>query len=296
MFPPMLRVLITGGNGLLAHALKEKAPKSIALHPFGHAEFDLQKPEQMKQRLDELRPAVLINTAAYNQVDRCEEERDLSWAVNALGPETLAHLCAERKIKLILYGTDYVFDGKQQLPYRETDLPNPLNHYAAGKFYGEQAVLKASPAHLVLRASWIFGPHPTQTKTYVHTVLKAARSGKDLKATTDQISIPTYAPELAEWTWSFMERGASGLLHAVNDGPISRYDWTCVILAEAHRAALLQREAKVEAVTTAYFNPAMKRPGYSAMDNTQATALLGKPLGTWRKGLTLMLREMKAGT
>src|SRR5690349_15454891 len=126
----MLRVLMSGGEGLLAHALKEKMPKSVELHSFPRADFDLQNREQMKARLDEVRPAVVINTAAYNQVDRCQEERDLSWAVNATAPGTLGRLCAERKIRLIHYGTDYVFDGKLQTPYRETDSPHPLNHYA----------------------------------------------------------------------------------------------------------------------------------------------------------------------
>ena len=280
---------MSGGDGLLAHALKAKMPESVQLHSFTRSEFDLQNPEQMKARLEEVCPAVLINTAAYNLVDRCEEERALSWAINATAPETLGRLCADRKIRLVHYGTDYVFDGKQQTPYRETDSPNPLNHYAAGKLHGEQAVLKSSPEHLVLRTSWIFGAHPTQTKTYVHTVLKAARAGKDLKATTDQISVPTYAPDLASWTWAFIEKGASGLLHAVNDEPISRYEWTRAILAEAFQAGLIDRVPDVEAVTTAYFNSTMKRPAYSAMDNSKATAVLGRSLGTWRPGLAEML-------
>jgi len=291
----MLRVLITGANGLLAHALTMRPSAAVEVHPLGRAEFDLQKSAQMKQRLEDLRPQVVINTAAYNLVDRCEEERDLSWAVNATGPETLAHLCAERQIRLIHYGTDYVFDGNQQTPYKETDSPNPLNHYAAGKLHGEQAVLKASPTHLVLRASWIFGPHSTQTKTYVHSVLKAARTGKDLKATTDQISVPTFAPDLASWTWAFIEKETAGLLHAVNDEPISRYDWTRAILKEADQARLIEREPHVEAVTTAYFSSTMKRPAYSAMDNSKAASILGRPMGSWRKGLGEMVREIGNG-
>ena len=103
-------------------------------------------------------------------------------------------------IRLVHYGTDYVFDGEKKSPYLETDAPNPLNHYAAGKLAGEQAVLRASPNHLVLRTSWVFGGHPTQTKTFVHTVLRAAREGRELKATTDQASVPTFAPDLAQWT------------------------------------------------------------------------------------------------
>jgi dTDP-4-dehydrorhamnose reductase len=157
--------------------------------------------------------------------------------------------------------------------------------------YGELAVAKAWSQHLVLRTSWIFGAHPTQAKSYVHTVLKVARSGKDLKATTDQVSVPTYASDLAQWTFELLELGAAGLIHAVNDEPISRFDWTRVIVEEARTAGVLDQETKVEAVTTAYFNPTIRRPAYSAMDNSKATAILGRKLGSWRAGLRQMLRE-----
>ena len=146
-----------------------------------HSDFDLTAPAHMQEQLAKIGPQVVINTAAYNQVDRCEIERDLSWAVNATGPQRLAELCAQAGIRLVHYGTDYVFDGEKKSPYLETDAPNPLNHYAAGKLAGEQAVLRASPKHLVLRTSWVFGGHPTQTKTFVHTVLRAAREGRRIE-------------------------------------------------------------------------------------------------------------------
>lgn len=287
----MLKVLVTGGNGLLAHALQQKAPKSIDLHLCGHADFDLQDPVSMARKLSELKPQVVINTAAYNLVDKCEIERDLSWAVNATGPEILGQLCAERNCKLVHYGSDYVFDGQKRSPYVETDAPNPLNHYAAGKLHGELAVLNSAPHHLVLRTSWIFGSHPNQAKSYVHTVLRVARAGKDLKATTDQISIPTYAPDLAQWTFDLIEREAIGMVHAVNDEPVSRFEWTRIILAQAKATGVIEREPKVEAVTTAYFNPAIQRPAYSVMDNSKAAAILGRKLGSWHNGLIQMLLE-----
>src|SRR5271154_2168439 len=99
----------------------------------------------MAQRLTEWNPQTVINTAAYNLVDRCEIERELSWSVNAAAPEILSKLCAGKNVRLVHYGTDYVFDGAKKSPYLEGDAPNPLNHYAAGKFAGEQAVLRESP-------------------------------------------------------------------------------------------------------------------------------------------------------
>ena len=288
-----MKILVTGGNGLLAHSLRERSaacPDDRFVF-LDHAGFDLTHPDQMAQRLDQEQPDAVINTAAYNLVDRCEIERDLSWAVNARGPEALAELCRQRGVKLVHYGTDYVFDGKKKSPYRETEPANPLNHYAAGKFYGEQAVLRASLRHLVLRTSWVFGPHPTQAKSYVHTVLRAAKAGNSLKATTDQSSVPTYSPDLAQWTLELLRTTAGGLLHAVNDEGVSRFDWTRVILDEAAQAGLLSSVPAVEPVTTAFFNSTIRRPDYTVMSNETLAGLLGRPLGSWRIGLRKMLAQ-----
>lgn len=286
-----MKILVTGGDGLLAHSLRElSAGASGDTFVFvNHAEFDLTRPAPMAERLAKEQPDVVINTAAYNLVDRCEIERDLSWAVNGTGPEALARICAGRGVKLVHYSTDYVFDGKKRSPYLETDEPNPLNHYAAGKFFGEQAVLRASPGHLVFRTSWVFGPHPTQTKSYVHTVLRAAQSGNGLKATTDQSSVPTYSPDLAAWTLKLLKAGAAGLFHGVNDEGVSRFDWTRVILEEAVRAGLLPAAPAVDPVTTAFFNSNIRRPDHTVMSNQKLVKRLGEPVGSWRAGLRKML-------
>jgi dTDP-4-dehydrorhamnose reductase len=287
----MERILVTGGDGLLAHNLKELAPRDFDFSPLGHADFDLCRPEQMEQRLAELQPAAVINTAAYNLVERCEQERELSWAVNATAPATLAKMCAEKNVRLVHYSTDYVFDGAKNSPYAEADLPNPLNHYGAGKLAGERAVLAASSKNLVLRTSWVFGPHPTQMKSYIHSVLHAARGGTDLKATTDQISTPTFAGDLASWTMELVRRAASGLFHAVNNEDVSRYDWTKIILAEVQRTGLIEKLPTVEPVTTEFFKSPMRRPGYSVLNNEKLAKFLGYSTGSWRDGLQKMLAQ-----
>ena len=289
----MQRILVTGGNGLLAHALREIAPPDFQLFFPGHAEFDVTRADLMARRLAELKPHAVINTAAYNLVDRCEIERELSWAVNATAPQQLAGLCVCDGIRLVHYGTDYVFDGAKRSPYSETDAANPLNHYAAGKLAGEQSVLRASPEHLVLRTSWVFGWHPTQAKTFVHTILKAVREGRVLKATTDQVSVPTFASDLAQWTLTLIRRGAGGLFHAVNDEGASRFDWAKIILDEAVRANLIPSALMVEPVLGSFFNSTMRRPGYTVMSNEKLAKLLGHPPGSWRPGLRKMLAKMK---
>ena len=289
----MQKILVTGGDGLLAHQLKKIAPADFEFHFLGRAGFDLLNPRLMAQRLAELQPQTVINTAAYNLVDRCETERELSWAVNATAPQQLAELCAGKKTRLVHYGTDYVFDGAKKSPYSETDAANPLNHYAAGKFSGEQSVLRASPENLVLRTSWVFDWHPTQMKTFVHTVLKTVREGRTLKATTDQISVPTFATDLAQWTLELVRSGAGGLFHAVNDEGVSRFDWTKIILEEAVGAKLVSSAPPVEPVLSSFFNSAMRRPDYTVLSNTKLSKLLGHELGSWRGGLRKMLAQMK---
>ena len=289
----MERILVTGGDGLLAYALGQIAPLDFEILFSSHGNFDLTRPEIMARRLTEFRPDVVINTAAYNLVDRCEVEREFSWAVNATGPQQLAELCTRGGIRLVHYGTDYVFDGEKESPYLEADTPNPLNHYAAGKLAGEQAVLRASPRHLVLRTSWVFGWHPTQTKTFVNTVLRAAREGRELKATTDQVSVPTFASDLARWTFELVQHGASGLIHAVNDEGVSRYDWTLAILEEAVQAGLIPQSPPVERVKTTFFSSTMRRPTYTVMNNKVLNSILGRQPGSWRPGMRKMLAQMK---
>jgi dTDP-4-dehydrorhamnose reductase len=286
------RILVTGGDGLLAYALRTLAPADCEISFLARAEFDLTAVAQMKERLESLKPEVVINTAAYNLVEKCEQERDLSWAVNATGPGTLAKLCAEKSIRLIHYGTDYVFDGEKGGPYVETDLPNPLNHYGAGTLAGEQAVLAASPKHIVMRTSWVFGSHPTQTKSYVHAVLRAARAGNNLKATTDQASTPTVSDDLARWTIELIRQSGGGLFHAVNDEGVSRFDWTAGILEEAKRLKMVPELIAVEPVTSDYFKSTMPRPKQSILANGRLAALLGHPLGSWRTGLRACLEKL----
>jgi dTDP-4-dehydrorhamnose reductase len=291
-----MRILVTGGDGLLARAIQDAAPAGAEVLLLSHGEFDLTQVELMDRRLASFRPQIVINTAAYNGVDRCEVERELSWAVNATGPLRLAERCAKHRCRLIHYSTDYVFDGAKQSPYVESDPPNPLNHYAAGKLAGEQSVLKAHADNLVLRTSWLFGDNGQKSRSYVHTVLRQFRAGTPLKATTDQVSAPTYAPDLARWTLALLQKGSIGLVHTVNDDCVSRFDWTLAIVAEARQAGPIRSEIPVEAVRTDYFGAGIRRPRYTALSNAKAAATLGQTLGSWRPGLRQLLRQLAAAT
>jgi len=170
-----------------------------------------------------------------------------------------------------------------------------LNHYGAGKLAGEMAVLGASPRHVVMRTSWVFGWHPTQTKSYVHAVLRVARAGNNLKATTDQASAPTVSDALARWTIELIRQGGSGLFHAVNDEGVSRFDWTVGILEEAKRLKIVPEHIAVEPVTSDFFKSTMRRPKQSILANGKLAGLLGHPLGSWRGGMKACLEKLSTG-
>ena len=254
-------------------------------------EFDLTRPDQMEEVVSETRPDVVISTAAYNAVDRCETERDVSWNANAVAPKMLAKICSRHQCRLVHFSTDYVFDGEKRTPYTESDSPAPVNYYARGKLAGEEAVLAADGAHLVMRTSWLFGQNVDHPKTFVHTILRQGVLGRAMKSTTDQNSVPTYVPDLAGWTVSLIEKGAHGLLHAVNDDPVSRIVWARAIVKEAEVAGLIEEAPFIEPVTTDYFTPGMARAEYTALDNSSMARILGVRPGSWRFGLAKMMRE-----
>lgn len=290
----IMRILVTGGDGLLARALRDAAPADADWLFLGHAEFDLTLPGPMDRRLASFRPQWVINTAAYNAVDRCEVEREVSWDVNAAGPSRLAEACARHGCRLVHYSTDYVFDGGKGSAYVESDPPCPLNHYAAGKLAGEQAVLKAHDGNLVLRTSWLFGDNGQRSRSYVHAVLRQLHAGAPLKAAVDQASVPTYAPDLARWTLALTEKGCAGLFHAVNDGGLSRLDWTLAIIDEAAATGWIRSAPTVEPVSTDAFGGGIRRPKQTVLSNAKAAAILGRPLGSWRPGLKQLIRGLAA--
>jgi len=289
-----MKILITGRRGLLARALIAQRPAGVEVSLLGRELLDLTELGTISSSLEKERPEAVINTAAYNLVDRCEIERDLSWAVNSTGPGELAAQCASRGIALIHYGSDYVFNGEKGIPYLENDLPSPLNHYGTGKLAGEQAVLAASPKHLVLRTSWLFGSNPEIPKTFVHTIAKLAKTQLQIKAAQDQFSVPTSADDLARWTYLLVQKKATGLLHAVNDEPVSRHDWTVAILEELRRAGLRILTNAVIPVPGATFNSAINRPDYSVLNNTAMARLLGEKPGSWRVALGNLIRTHAA--
>jgi dTDP-4-dehydrorhamnose reductase len=196
-------------------------------------ELDIADPDRVAEALDRLAPDVVLNCAAFADVDACESERERATAVNALGPGRLAAALARRGGRLIHISTDYVFDGQKPPPraYTEDDAPNPLSWYARTKRQGEMAVQAALDDHLIVRTAWLYGVHG---KNFLHLLLNLAVTKKlpEIRVVADQYGAPTWAHRLARQLERLIEADIRGVVHAAAEGGCSRYELAVVFFRE----------------------------------------------------------------
>ncbi len=186
---------------------------------FNHAQLDLSKLDDLREKLGATNFDVLINAAAFTNVDACETERDRAFLINAEAPGVLAEICNEKDAKLIHFSTDYVFDGEKRAPYTEEDQANPISVYGESKLAGEKNVLAADDRHLVVRVSWVFGP---DRPSFIDAMIKRAQEDEKIDAIADKFSTPTYTQDIARMLPQFFDRGvAGGILHFANAGKCS---------------------------------------------------------------------------
>jgi dTDP-4-dehydrorhamnose reductase len=271
-----VRTAVIGAQGQLGR----QVPGDIRL---GHAEFDLARPDLSV--LDHARPDGVILTAAYTDVDGCESNRDYAFAVNAEGPRQVARWCQANGAWLLHVSTNCVFTGDQAEPYTEDQVPEPrpVCVYGLSKLAGEEAVREELDRHFIVRTAWIFGPGGTN---FVTKVLAAAKSQPALRGVEDEVSTPTYAPDLAAALVRLANTGKCGTYHVTNAGACSRLEYMRAILA----AAGLPNA--VEPVRLADFKRAAPPPAQSALANTRAAAL-GITLRPWQEALTHYVASLK---
>lgn len=279
-------ILVLGRSGQLARALAERGGGSIVTA--GRPDFDLTRPDASERLLDRLRPAAVINAAAYTAVDRAESEPELAFALNRDAPAALARACARAGLPLIHVSTDSVFDGAQDRPYRESDTPRPINVYGASKHAGECAVRDALPFALVVRTSWIFGGHG---ESFVSRLLSWAEGRDRLTIAGDQYGRPTYAPALAEVLLTLARRQldgtvSGGLMHLAGESVLSRAEQARIILEAASRRGRLAT-AIVPVPSSLHPTPA-RRPLNAVLDCGLASRQ-GLALGPFRGDLTATL-------
>jgi len=278
-----MRVLITGAGGQLAVDLATAFAKA------GHSvdrrtrvELDIADDAAVRAALDETRPNVILNPAAYNRVDDAEQEPAVAFAVNAFGPRTLARAAAARDITLVHYSTDYVVDGAKEAPYSEDDAPFPLSAYASSKLAGEHFARALAPRHYVLRVCGLFGlaGRATRHGNFVETMLRVAAAGRPLRVVSDQIVAPTSTRDVAASTLALLESDAPyGLYHCTARGETSWYEYARAIFELAGVAADLAP------TTAAAYNAPAPRPPYSILDNGKLEAAGAPRPRHWREAL-----------
>jgi dTDP-4-dehydrorhamnose reductase len=218
-----VRVLLTGAGGQLglelAGTLPDRGHEVVALDRLA---LDVADPEAVEGAIDEHKPEIVVNAAAYTNVDGCEEATGLAYSVNALGPRNLAQACERRGCGLLHVSTNYVFDGRGEGPYEPFDPPNPISAYGRTKLAGEEHVMRLTNRWYVVRSAGVYG----RGHNFVRTMLRVAKERGSLKVKDDEFISPTYARDLAEGIAGIVEDGRYGLYHLTNAGSCSWYEFT----------------------------------------------------------------------
>jgi dTDP-4-dehydrorhamnose reductase len=292
----MTVIVLLGNLGQLGWELHR------ALLPLGKVvaldfpEIDVTDRDFMLRMIHELRPAAILNAAAYTAVDRAESEPELALAVNGLAPGYLAEAAASVKAALVHISTDYVFDGAKGTPYTESDPPHPLGAYAQSKLAGEQAIAQVDGAYLILRTSWMYS---LRRDNFVNKVLQWARQQTSLRVVADQVSNPTWARPLAEAIAQLLAVGGQdlfawmlerkGIYHLAGDGYASRLEWAQAILRNDPRPDEQLVQEILPALTAEFPTPA-QRPLFSALNCRLFTETFGLRLPPWEEALQLALQ------
>jgi dTDP-4-dehydrorhamnose reductase len=218
-----VRVLLTGAGGQLGLELAEMLPeRDHEVVALDRQRLDVAEREAVEATLEEHAPEIVVNAAAYTNVDGCEEATDLAYSVNALGPRNLAQACERRGCELLHVSTNYVFDGRGERPYEPFDLPNPISAYGRTKLAGEEHVMRLTNRWYVVRSAGVYG----RGHNFVRTMLRVAGERDVLKVKDDEFVSPTYARDLAEGIAGVVEGGRYGLYHLTNAGSCSWYEFT----------------------------------------------------------------------
>jgi dTDP-4-dehydrorhamnose reductase len=275
-----MRILISGANGQLGRALQEvfTAHDRIALD---HLRCDIVRLDVVRQVIETYRPDIIVNTAAYNQVDRAEEEQDVAYRVNALGPRNLALVTAAHHIPLLHVSTDYVFDGTSTRPYHEFDCPNPKSVYGASKLAGEEAVRTLNPCHYIVRTAWLYH---WWGQNFPKTMCALAQQSSEVRVVDDQFGSPTYAPHLAVAIAQLLSTDAYGTYHLAGHGGTSWFELTRALYYH------LGIRTHVTPITTAEFPRPAERPRYSVLTTLQDPEILLPP---WEEGLAIFAQKMR---
>src|SRR6185295_323056 len=274
-----MRILITGARGQLGHALQQTlSGEDLILKDL--PEFDLTQSESESQ-IVAARPSVILHAGAYTNVDGAEREPDRALAVNAQGTAFVARAAAALNARLIYVATDYVFDGSKATPYREEDVPHPINVYGQSKHEGEIAALTGCPDTLVVRTAWLYGH---AGNNFVKTITRLAREKPFLEVVGDQRGCPTNADDLALALKDLLTSDLRGICHVTNTGDCTWYEFAEAIVR------FMDLSTPVRPITTAQAGRLAKRPAYSVLAHGRL-GTVRKLLPHWQDALARFMRH-----
>lgn len=272
-------VIVTGAGGQLAQALKNQQFDAEVLF-LSKADFNLSDFDQMDLVFNKYRPTLLINTAAYTQVDEAEKNQESATAINTTGVGYLTALCYAHDCKLIHISTDYVFDGEKQSPYLEEDIPNPKTVYGWTKYFGEKMIVSSQlPVFAIIRTSWLYSQYGNN---FYKTMLRLAETKNELQVVDDQTGCPTNANDLAEALVKIstqLNPENAGIYHFSNSGATTWYDFAQAIFKKHHKNII------VKPVTSEQFPTAAKRPRYSVLDHSKIESTFSLTIRSWQEAL-----------
>jgi len=286
----MVDILIFGSGGQLGHELMRTSwPAGLVPVGLPRAVCDIADETAVRAALDEYRPGLVVNAAAYTAVDRAETEVAAAFRTNRAGPATLGKACADHALPLIHISTDYVFDGTKTTPYEETDPVAPLGQYGASKEAGEAALRETLDRHVILRTAWLFGAHGPN---FITTILRLAGDRDELAVVADQIGSPTPADALAGAVAAIAGRliegdTSWGTYHYVGSPPTAWHGLAEATLAELKRRT--GRSVRVKPITTSDYPTPARRPANSVLDCARIGAAFGISQPDWHAGLARLM-------
>ena len=290
-----MKVAVIGGNGQLgSDAALAFSAEGWSVTSLTHQDVEISSLDSVRLALGDLRPDVVVNTAAYHNVDKCEAEPGLAFAHNGIGARNVAQVTAETGAKLMHVSTDYVFDGQKNAPYLEEDMPAPLNVYGNTKLSGEFFVRCTNPRHFVVRASAIYGESPCRAKgglNFVELMLKLSKEKKELRVVDDEFVTPTPTAQIAKQLVVLSKSSDYGLYHATAEGSCSWYEFASAIFELTNTKIQLERARPGE------FPAKVPRPKYSVLENRALKSRSLNVFTHWKVGLeNYLARRAQAAT
>jgi len=288
-----MRILLTGINGQVGHQLLRTLQPIGEVIAVDRQQCNLANPDQLRQVIRDVRPAIIVNPAAYTAVDRAESEPDLAGSINGIAPGILAEEAKRMDALLVHYSTDYVFDGSVGRTYVESDQTNPLGVYGRTKLAGELAIGNMGCRHLIFRTCWVYGNHG---QNFMRTMLRLAGERDELRVVADQHGSPTWSRMIAEATALAVAgySGQTGIYHLAASGETTWHGFASAIIEYANTVGLLDRQVPVCRITSADFPTPARRPGNSRLNCERLNADFGLRLPEWPVQLQLCLQERLA--